>query len=232
MKTNILTLIFCIFFGNIFAQNTVKVDYAIQRGDNLTSIAKKFGMNIEHLKELNPHAVFNLKVGDVLHVEQSANAVQTTDNKAVTDNTASNIGGDNVVKYKVRSGDGLNLIAKMYQVNVEDIKNANPEIMVSGAVKVGQMLIIPIGKNVAADSNTAKSDANTPTNAGMIGSTATVSQSFEPQSNIPVQYKVVGGDNLMSISKKFNSTPEIIKQLNQMSDDNIKLGQILKILPK
>ncbi|TAD94708.1 MAG: LysM peptidoglycan-binding domain-containing protein [Bacteroidetes bacterium] len=247
MKISILTIIFCAFFANTFAQNVVQKDYAIQRGDNVTSIARKFGMNVERLKELNPQVMFNLKVGESLQVEEAQNASQTVDNKAVTVNSDPNAGADhNVVKYKIRSGDNLNGVAKMYMVNVEDIKNANPEIMVNGAIKVGQTLIIPIGKNTPVNnansgsmigSTTVASESFEPKtttveSTSMIGSTAVASESFEPKANNPVQYKVLGGDTLLNIAKKFNSTPEIIKELNQLTNDNVKIGQVLKVLPK
>lgn len=45
-------------------------------------------------------------------------------------------------------------------------------------------------------------------------------------------YTVVKGDTLWSISKKFNTTVEAIKQLNGLTSDVISVGQVLKVRQK
>ncbi len=42
-------------------------------------------------------------------------------------------------------------------------------------------------------------------------------------------YTVVAGDSLWSIAKKFNTTVDQIKQLNNLSSNTLKIGQVLKI---
>ena len=42
-------------------------------------------------------------------------------------------------------------------------------------------------------------------------------------------YTVVKGDTLYNIAKRFNLSVDELKMLNEMSNDNIKLGQILKV---
>jgi len=43
------------------------------------------------------------------------------------------------------------------------------------------------------------------------------------------EYKVVPGDTLYSISRKFNLTVEELKQLNGLADNALSVGQVLKI---
>jgi hypothetical protein len=61
---------------------------------------------------------------------------------------------------------------------------------------------------------------------------------FTPVSTPPVgakpitadgTYTVIKGDTLYNISKRFNLTVDALKSLNNMPDDNVKLGQILKV---
>jgi len=64
---------------------------------------------------------------------------------------------------------------------------------------------------------------------GGFGDTHTnVSQ--KPRSEI-IDYKVENGDTLSGIAAKFNITTDTIKWANDLSSDNIKPGQTLKILP-
>lgn len=56
-----------------------------------------------------------------------------------------------------------------------------------------------------------------------------------PQTNTPEApapdgyHRVVKGDTLFSLARKYNTTVAKIKQLNKMTDDNIKIGQNLRI---
>lgn len=54
--------------------------------------------------------------------------------------------------------------------------------------------------------------------------------SAKPRDKI-IEYEVLGGDNLASISKKFDLSIDTIKWANNLKSDTIKPGQILKIPP-
>lgn len=46
---------------------------------------------------------------------------------------------------------------------------------------------------------------------------------------IPQTYIIQKGDTLYQIAKKFNTTPEQLKQLNNLTDNNISIGQVLNL---
>ena len=48
----------------------------------------------------------------------------------------------------------------------------------------------------------------------------------------PSTYKVVSGDNLYKISKRFGVTIDALKKANGMTNDNLSVGQSLKIPSK
>ena len=100
---------------------------------------------------------------------------------------------ETVGTYVVVSGDTLYSIARKFNTTVDKIKNLNN--LSSNILSIGQVLKIPSG---STDSNT-----NT--------------------------YTVVSGDTLYSIAKKFNTSVDEIKNLNNLSSNTLSIGQILKI---
>ncbi|MCD0464427.1 LysM peptidoglycan-binding domain-containing protein [Flavobacterium sp. ENC] len=110
-------------------------EYSVAAGDNLGSIAKKFGMTIADLKELNNLTSNNIGLGKTLIVAKTAAAVEetTTETTAIASTSsidsfkkkalsAKNLGED----YYVKKGDSLYSISKKYPgVTISDIKKWN-----------------------------------------------------------------------------------------------------------
>lgn len=127
--------------------NNVNQDYVVVAGDNLGSIAKKFGTTIADLKELNNLTSNNIGLGKTLIVSKVAPAVAeettTTVTVASIDSfkkktaSAKNIGED----YYVKKGDSLYSISKKYPgVTISDIKKWNN--IKDGDIKPGMKLKI------------------------------------------------------------------------------------------
>ena len=104
------------------------VEYIVKRGDNLGSIAKKFGSSLDDLKQWNNLQDNNIALGSSLIVAKSEVAIES---KAVAetfrkkDNLAS-ASKNNTINYYVKKGDSLYSIAKKYPgVSISDIKKWN-----------------------------------------------------------------------------------------------------------
>ena len=95
--------------------------------------------------------------------------------------------------YTVKSGDSLWSISKKFGVTVAELKEANN--LSSNLLSIGQNLIIP-GKVSEKESD---------------------------------EYSVQKGDTLYSIARKFNTTVDNLKSLNNITTDSLAIGQILKI---
>ncbi len=95
--------------------------------------------------------------------------------------------------YTVKSGDSLWSISRKFGVTVNELKDANN--LSSNLLSIGQNLIIP-GKIPEKVSN---------------------------------EYVVQKGDTLYSIARKFNTTVDNLKSLNNITTDSLAIGQILKI---
>ena len=91
--------------GNVKPQEQVAKTYTVVSGDNLSSIASRFGTTVEKLCRLNNIANANLiYVGQVLKLD------------AVVDST---------VYYTVKSGDTLSAIAAAHGTTYQAIANLN-----------------------------------------------------------------------------------------------------------
>ena len=130
--------------------NTQSQEYVVAAGDNLGSIAKKFGTTIAELKELNSLTSNNIGLGKTLVVSKAVPEI--VDEPAVTTAIASNSSIDSFRKkatstkdlgedYYVKKGDSLYSISKKYPgVTISDIKKWNN--IKDGDIKPGMKLKI------------------------------------------------------------------------------------------
>lgn len=110
-----------------------------------------------------------------------------------SDEGSSSGGGQDYFQYTVQKGDSLYAISKKYNTTVEKIKELNN--LTSNTLSIGQILKIP-------SSNTESEN---------------------------ITYVVIGGDSLYSIAKKYNTTVDEIKRLNNLTSNTLSIGQVLKI---
>ncbi|MCL6462211.1 MAG: LysM peptidoglycan-binding domain-containing protein [Flavobacterium micromati] len=104
------------------------IEYVVEKGDNLGSIATKFGVEINELKIWNKMQGNILSIGKSLIVSQNEVALITDKAKINPFKTKSSIArtSKNVVDYYVKKGDSLFSIAKKYPgVTISDLKKWN-----------------------------------------------------------------------------------------------------------
>ena len=157
--------------------------YIVKAGDSLWSIANRFGTTIDALKKLNNLTSNNLSIGQVLRIPSSTSGGTDTGTTGT---------------YTVKAGDTLWSIANRFNTTVDAIKSLNN--LTSNNLSIGQVLKIP-GLSTGTDTGT--------------GTTTT--------------YTVVSGDTLWNIANRFNTTVDAIKSLNNLSNNMLSIGQVLKI---
>ena len=116
--------------------------------------------------------------------------------------------------HKVRTGDNLGKIARMYGVSVKDIQSANH--LKNTRIRQGQTLLIPLPASAHASSakRTAAGNPQTTRKAG--------ERSVR-------KYKVRAGDNLGAIGRKFGVSVTSLKKWNGLDDSNIRAGDFLYV---
>ena len=97
--------------------------YTVKSGDTLYSIANKYGLTVNELKQLNNLTSDILSIGQVLNISNSVSSPNPS-------NT-----------YAVKSGDSLYSIAKKYGITVDALKSANGKT--SNLLSIGEILVIP-----------------------------------------------------------------------------------------
>tara|TARA_R110002050_G_scaffold54303_4_gene122971 strand:+ start:67547 stop:69112 length:1566 start_codon:yes stop_codon:yes gene_type:complete len=119
------------------------------------------------------------------------------------------------IRYKVKSGDYLGRISRIYGVRVSDIKKWNG--LRSNNLNIGQRLTIYPRKPYVASSTS-------------IAKTVVKKTASKPLSGNITTYIVQSGDSLWSISQKFSGVSvQNIKDWNDISGSKLKPGMKLKI---
>nr|WP_315151740.1 LysM peptidoglycan-binding domain-containing protein [uncultured Flavobacterium sp.] len=112
----------------VVAPELKDIQYEVKKGDNLGSIAKKFGSSLTDLKNWNNLHSNTLAVGNVLIVAKNEIAI-TTNNATVDSFKKKDINAaskNSDINYLVQKGDSLFSISKKYPgVTVSDLKKWN-----------------------------------------------------------------------------------------------------------
>lgn len=254
--------------------------YVVQKGDSLYSIANKLGTTVSELKKENNLTSNTLQIGEVLRIptkeiyegEENVYIVQKGDTlysvamannttvdelKRINNLTSNILSTGQLLKipsallpestYIVKKGDSLYSIANKYNTTVDELKRINN--LTSNILSIGQVLKLPSDKvsDVEKEENTIsytvqKGDSlysiarkysttidkikdlnNLTTNLLSIGQVLLI----PTNTNLETTYTVQKGDSLYSIAKKYDTTVDRLKQLNNLKSNLLSIGQIL-----
>lgn len=140
-------------------KNTPKNDqpsqiHLVESGESLYKIAKKYGISLEKIKELNPNIKpESIQIGDKIIVKASeieveiANeesqivVIQTDSKNSANPEECEDELGNKI--HTVQKGETLFKIAKKYKIKLSDLKELNEEVVEN--LPVGYQLIIKLG---------------------------------------------------------------------------------------
>jgi len=189
------------------SSNNKSAFYVVQKGDNLSAIAKANQITVAQLKSWNNLKRNTIQLGETLQI--AANNEKPLADVAVVSELVN-------IKYVVQKGDNLGSIAKKFGSSIAELKKWNNLDL--STITAGKNLIVAknevaISTNKASASTFKKND-----------DTTSLSQKEAHD------YYVKKGDSLYSIAKKYPGVSiSDIKKWNDISGEDIKPGMKLKI---
>ena len=221
--------------------------YTVKKGDSLYSIANKYNTTVQKIMDLNYLTNTNLSVGQVLRIPENylsdseltlpnyINYVVKKGDSLYSIARDYNISVDTLMKDNSLTDTNLsigqNLKIRVPSTGVVEEcfgEDYNPPVNLSYTtytVKKGDNLYsIANNYNTSVD---AIKNANNLTNTNLsIGQQLKIPSSSQTNERI---YTVKSGDNLYSIARRFNTTVNDIKRKNNLTSNNLSIGQKLKI---
>ena len=125
-----------------------------------------------------------------------------------------NIPADTRHRYTVKKGDNLGKIAEKHHTTVKKLQELNG--LKGTSIREGQKLVVSDNSG----------------NTGKTVSSNSATKTTQSSNNSYVTYKVKKDDSLISIAKNQGVTVDQIKKLNGLKNNNIQVGQTLKIKKK
>jgi membrane-bound lytic murein transglycosylase D len=205
-----------------FEFDTVTVDQSI----DLNVIANAVGCSYEQLRELNPAILRWCTPPDVdkwlLYLPKGTRDIFLSKYKSLPKSEKRDW-----VQHRVRSGEALSTIARRYGVSVTEIKHFNK--LRSNLIRIGQRLMIPVPVGSAkAKYASAKQQRNYHPSPKRSAPTVKVVEDVPGRKK--QVYTVQSGDNLWTISRKFNITLSDLQKWNGLTRrSTIRPGQQLNI---
>ena len=220
------------------------MSYVVKQGDTLYGISNQFGVSVTDLKKANnlssnvlsigqnltipstsgsnPNSTFiyTVKRGDSLYSiakvygtdvnsliklnELKSNVLSIGQKLIIPESDFTVTEKPSYITYIVKRGDSLYSIAKQYNTTVSELMKDNG--LKSTTLSIGQTLRIRTTDTVSV--------------------LECFGEDYTPSTNT---YTVKKGDSLYSIAKQFNTTVDSIKSKNNLTSNNLAIGQILKI---
>ena len=226
--------------------------YTVKAGDTLYGISNQFGVSVTELADLNNVTASNLQIGQVLTIPSNAGtnpnnmfmytvkkgdslysiaqkynttvgAIVDLNNLKTTNLSIGQIlripetytkedemNMPSFTNYTVKKGDNLYSIARNNNVSVDTIMKDNG--LTSIELSIGQVLKIRLPDGMKAEVEECFGEEYTP-----------------PTDISQITYTVKKGDNLYSIASRYNTSVTAIQNLNNLKNNNLSIGQVLKI---
>jgi len=171
--------------------------HIVKKGETLYSISKVYQVSQEDIIKHNITAASGLQPDQLLRIPESQPQINTTANKTLT-----------YQEHIVEAQQTLFFISKKYDITVEDLKTANPELL-STSIQIGQKLKIPIKKNISVITEPITLGADT---------------------GKYILHTVIPQETLYSISRQYQISIEKILQLNpQVAEEGLKANESIRI---
>lgn len=212
--------------------------YTVKSGDSLWKIANQFGTTPAAIRSANNLTSDVLRIGQVLVIPSNTPSTGGT--------TTPSTGNTHIVQ----NGDSLWKIANRYGTTINQLKAINN--LTNDNLQIGQVLVIPGNNNTGSGAtytvkngdslwkianqygitvNELKNANNLTGDNLQIGQVLTIPGKSNAGTVPSTEnaYTVQNGDSLWKIANQYGTTIDTLKTLNNLSSDNLTIGQVLKV---
>ncbi|MCF8304351.1 MAG: LysM peptidoglycan-binding domain-containing protein [Bacteroidales bacterium] len=192
-------------------QETGFIMHTVKKKETYYGISRQYGVTIEAIKQANPD-IDVLQPGQELKIpKQEPSIKQAEEEQQVKPKTQ-----EPAETHKVQQGETLYSLSKQYEVSINDLVKANPELV--EGLKAGQVISIPASKQVDESST----NQNNETQRG--------ASNYGNQQGEDVQYHhVKKGESLYDISRKYKVTADLLIEKNSFLKKGLEVNQRLFI---
>ncbi|MCX2575138.1 muramidase family protein [Pedobacter sandarakinus] len=202
-------------------QNGEIIEHTVKPKENLNMLAEKYGTTIAEIKRLNNLSGNNLSIGQVLKIES-----KLAEEKAPQEKTEANArpesstsaptptSDETMIEHTVAPKEFLGKIAEKYGTTVEEVKKANN--LTGNNLHIGQKLKIPATKNIGENKVVTADESATQANK-------------TPEIDAAGTHTVLRNETIFTIAKQYGVTAYQLRKLNQMSDNALTIGQVIKV---
>jgi LysM repeat protein len=196
--------------------------HEVVQGNTLWGLQNTYKVAAEVIIQHNPSVAEGLKVGQLIYIPTNGTAPV----KPNTNNQPQP--GTHVVEnvaHVVAAGETVYGISKKYNITPEKLLELNPEA--KNGLSIGQVLLISKGQPVVPN--------NTNGNPNPTSQNPVIPEPVREPSTVVlfkdslVQHRVMKGETLYSISKRFMVPVETLVEVNKLKNQNIKQGDVLII---
>jgi membrane-bound lytic murein transglycosylase D len=179
--------------------------YKVKQGDAIGQIAELYKIPVASIKKWNGLKGNKIEAGKTLKIYSD---VAVND---ITDKSSANAGSSSV--YKVKHGDTISRIANRYNVSAADLRKWNK--LDDNDISAGSKLVIKSGTDASAKEVKEKTGGKT--------------LKEKPSKDESRIHRVAKGESLSSIAQGLKISVNQLKKMNNLSDNEIKVGQKLRV---
>lgn len=185
---------------SVMAQDMHYRKHKVKPGEDLMTIARLYSVNVGQLLKANPGTIYQeLSRGEIIYVPEKKPA-------RVNDGTRK------IKGYRVKAGETLHSICERFRMEIKRIRTLNQ--LEDNRLRAGQKLLVITAVR----------------HPDLFG---VPSWMLQPAQERPKErlylHTVEQGETLYRIARKYGVTENLIREQNALKDNNIRIGQTLRI---
>lgn len=223
MKYYILLFIFTLINSSLVFSQEKLIKHTVKKGETITAIAQKYKVEPSAIYELNPDCSRTLKLESIILIPRATSKgikSKTESKTVIVENT-----------HEVQLKETLFGIAKQYEISLEELNAANPELVETG-LKAGQKIKLPskvISKIVTE--NKKETSKLEPKKEVVLKEKKEKSVALAiTKQTVPTIHEVVASETKFGIAKQYGiSVTDLDKANPILEKEALKVGQKIVI---